>query len=214
MNYGNIIKKELIPYLEETCSRYEINTIFRVAHFVSQAAHESNNFTVKVENLNYSANGLARTWKARFAKKDIKGNYFEPIQPNELALAIQHLPQKIANTVYANRLGNGDEASNDGWNYRGRAFFQTTGKDNYKMTGTELGIDLLKNPDLLLEDNYAMLSAGVFWKKNRLWLIADAGSTEDSVRKMTKRINGGFIGLPDRLDKFNKIFTELKTING
>ena len=214
MNFGDIIKPELLLPLEETCDKFQINTILRCSHFISQVAHESADFKFKEENLNYSSIGLAKTWKKRFAKQDIKGNLFEPLQPNELAFSIAKQPIKIANVVYANRLGNGSEESGDGWKYRGRGFIQLTGKNNYNEFSKFVGKDFVINPDLLLQDNYAMLSAGWFWNRSKLNIVADLGIDEDIIKKITKIINGGYIGVDDRILRFNNIYKKLKALNG
>jgi putative chitinase len=175
-----------LPWLQGTCKAYEINTPHRIAGFLSQIAHESAGLTRLTENLNYSAEGLMRTWPSRF---------------KTLAFAQQYhrQPQRIANLVYANRMGNGDEASGDGWRYRGRGLKQLTGKTNYAAFSDAIGEDYVAEPDLLLEPVNAALSAGWFWNTNGLNQIADRGD----VAAMTRRINGGLIGLEDRQRRFN-----------
>ena len=153
----------------------------RAAHFFAQTAHESGNFKTFSENLNYSAKGLRSTF----------GKYFKT---NMQAQMYARQPQRIANRVYANRMGNGDEASGEGWLFRGRGSLQLTGKFNYTKCSEGLGVDLVSNPDLLLEPIYAARSAGWFWKSNNLAAFADAGD----IKGMTKKINGGFIGLEQR----------------
>jgi putative chitinase len=174
-----------LPWLQGTCKAYEINTPHRIAGFLSQIAHESMGMTRLVENLNYSAEGLMRTWPSRF---------------KTLAFAQQYhrQPEKIANLVYANRMGNGDEASGDGWRYRGRGLKQLTGKTNYAAFAEAIGEDYVAEPDLLLEPVNAALSAGWFWATNGLNHLADEGDIE----KMTRRINGGLIGLEDRRKRY------------
>lgn len=165
---------------------YSINNINRIAMILAQLAHESANFSVTTENLNYSANALT----AVFPK------YFNNINANEYA----RKPEKIANRVYANRMGNGDEASGDGWKYRGRGFIQLTGKDNYAAFAKYMDDpSILENPDQAAECHYAVMSALWFWKKNNLVKY------EDDVRKVTKIINGGYNGLDDRQKLFSKI---------
>lgn len=183
----NIDEKWLEP-LKETFEKFEIDTIEKQASFIGQCAHESAHFKVLQENLNYSAQGLANTWPSRFAI-DPKSN---PKVPNEKANAIARKPEAIANSVYANRMGNGDEQSGDGHKYRGRGLIQLTGKENYTACGLALGIDLLSSPDLLLEPKYACLSAGWYWHKNGLNALVG------NIEAITKKINGGLIGLEDR----------------
>jgi putative chitinase len=167
-----------------------INTPLRQAHFLAQLEHESG-FKAISENLNYSAKGLMTTFK----------KYFPTL---EIANAYQRQPKKIANRVYANRMGNGSEASGDGFLFRGRGFIQITGKDNYAALSKDTKIDFLKNPDFLLDETNAMISALWFWNKNKLNSFADL----DNIETITKRINGGFIGLEHRkecLKKWKKI---------
>lgn len=167
--------------------RFGIDTPERIAAFLSQASHESARFTRLVENLNYSADGLARTWPNRYRGVDGK--------PNAAALAIARKPEFVANSVYSSRMGNGDTASGDGWRFRGRGIFQLTGRDGYRRCGEALGIDLLAKPESLELPLYAALSAGWYWSSNGLNAIADGGD----VRALTKRINGGHTGLAERL---------------
>lgn len=171
---------------------YHVNTDLRLAHFFSQLEHESNLKPIS-ENLNYSAKGLGKTFK----------KYFPTI-----ALANQYAnqPQRIANIVYANRMGNGNEESGEGWKYRGRGFIQLTGKDNYRVLSKDVRIDFLKNPDLLLQEANAMISALWFWNKNKLNELAD----KDDVLAVTKKINGGTNGLEDRKAKLIKWKNKLK----
>lgn len=216
MEFGDLVNEQQKEYLKETCSIFEINTILRCSHFLSQVMHESASFKYREENLNYSAIGLAKTWRNRFAMKDSKGNYFEPLQPNNLALSIQRKPEEIANVVYANRMGN--DVNGDGWKYRGRGYIQLTGKENYKkfndwLKSVNIDVDVILEPDLLLKDKYCFLSAGFYWFKNNLNKISDLGSNEDIIKKITKIINGGYIGLPDRIEKFLMVFSKLKILN-
>jgi len=167
---------------------YDIDTPKRVAAFMAQCGHESGGFTLMQENLNYSAKGLRGTF----------GKYF----PNdEVAKLYERKPQMIANRVYANRMGNGDEASGEGWYFRGRGIVQITGKNNYTKCSQSLFESnvLVENPDLLLETEYAIHSACWFWSAARLNELADIGD----MKTMTKRINGGYIGLEDRINHYN-----------
>jgi putative chitinase len=202
--------KWLQPIIE-TCVEFEINTPQRIAAFLAQTSHESGGYTMLTENLNYKAATLAACWPNRFAemgpnkkpKKDAKG----ALIPTKVALSIEKKPELIANMVYSSRMGNGPPQSGEGWKYRGRGAKQLTGKDNYKRCGEALGIDLVGNPDLLLEPLYAARSAGWFWKVNNLASFADA----EDIKGMTKKINGGFIGLEARQSLYNKI---MSAING
>jgi putative chitinase len=170
--------------------KFGISNPNRLAHFLSQVAHESGNFKFVNENLNYSAKGLLGVFKKYF--------------PTEaLALAYERKPEKIANKVYASRMGNGDEASGDGYKFRGRGYIQLTGKDNYKAFSDFIGEDCVANPDLVAT-KYPLTSAAFFFHKNKLWDICDKGHTHDVVTAVTKRVNGGTIGLEDRIKHFNE----------
>ena len=187
-----------IDAIVATCEEFEINTPQRVAAFLAQTSHESGGYTMLSENLNYKAATLAACWPNRFAvlgpdkkpKKDEKGKSI----PTAVANAIAGKPELIANMVYSARMGNGPAESGEGWKFRGRGLKQLTGKDNYARCGRDLGVDLVGNPDLLLEPTYAARSAGWFWKSNSLSTFADAGD----IKGMTKKINGGYIGLEAR----------------
>jgi putative chitinase len=173
-------------------SKRDITTPQRQAMFLSQLAHESGNFRFVVENLNYSADALRRVF----------GKYF----PTD-ALANQYArqPERIANRVYASRMGNGDEASGDGWKYRGRGLIQLTGKDNYASFSLQADNNALVEPDLVAEPKLAVESAGWYWATNRLNQLADTGD----VKAVTRRINGGYNGLEDREAKYNKLMDVL-----
>jgi putative chitinase len=167
---------------------YDIDTSARVAAFMAQCGHESGGFTVMQENLNYSAKGLVGTFKKYFPTEAVAKQY-------------ERRPEMIANRVYANRMGNGDEASGEGWYFRGRGIVQITGKNNYTKCSQSLFESnvLVENPDLLLEVEYAIHSACWFWSAARLNELADIGD----IKTMTKRINGGYIGLEDRINHYN-----------
>lgn len=171
--------------------REGIATPLRLAHFMAQIDHESGLKPIS-ENLNYSAESLRKVF----------GKYFPSIEKaNEYA----RKPEKIANLVYANRMGNGDEASGDGWKYRGRGFIQLTGKENYRMLSNFTKTNYLADPDKLLNEADAMVAALWFWNIKNLNLYAD----RDDVREVTRRINGGFNGLAHRtelLEKYKSIF--------
>jgi putative chitinase len=181
------INPDWLPWLQKTFERYSIDNTVRQSAFIGQCMHESANFKVLQENLNYSANGLKSVWGSRFPTDEIANKYARN-------------PDMIANKVYANRMSNGDEESGDGWKYRGRGLIQCTGKDLYKTLSDALNIDLINDPDLLTEMPYASMSAGWFWNKKGLNALADA----KDYKEMTKRINGGFNGLDDRIVKINK----------
>lgn len=175
---------------------YEINTPQRIAAFLAQCGHESGGWTTFEENLNYSAPGLRK----------IFGKYF----PNdELALAYQRQPEKIANRIYANRMGNGPEESGDGFRYRGRGPIQLTGKSNYTAFAKDMFEDwenVVENPDWVTYDkDFALMSAIWFWNKNKLNHEADIGD----IKTMTRKINGGYIGLEDRIKHYNECIHEL-----
>ncbi len=198
MNYSALstaIPSSVILELPLVMDKFNITTPLRLAHFLAQCGHESGGFKVFNENLNYSAQGL----------RGVFGKYFPT---DALAKQYERQPQKIANKVYASRMGNGDEASGDGYKFRGRGFIQLTGKDNYKAFGTFIGDDLITNPDLVAT-KYPLTSAGFFFDKNKLWSICDTGATVDTITKVTKRVNGGTHGLEDRISKFKKYSTLL-----
>jgi putative chitinase len=183
------------------CQEFNINTPQRIAGFLSQCAHESGGFERLQENLNYSADGMAGIWPKRFAvlgpdKKPIKKDGKN--QPNKFALALHRKPEMIANVVYSGRMGNGPTESGEGWKYRGRGLKQLTGKDNHRACSEGLGVDLVENPDLLLEPIYAARSAAWFWSANKCNVFADAKDIEG----LTKRINGGLIGIDDRKKRY------------
>lgn len=160
----------------------------RAIHFFAQTAHESGNFRSFTENLNYGAAGL----------RGVFGKYFTTDQD---AQTYERKPEQIANRVYANRMGNGDEASGDGWKYRGRGALQLTGKNNYREFADYLKKpEIMENPDLVSTD-YAFESALFFFEKNKLWEICDRGVADDVILLLTKRINGGTHGLDDRKEK-------------
>jgi putative chitinase len=171
-------------------------TPVRAAHFFAQTAHETGGFKAFSENLNYSASGL----------QGIFGKYF----PGTLEESYARNPEKIANRVYADRMGNGNEASGDGWKYRGRGALQLTGKANYKAFADYLGKqEIMETPDLVAT-TYAFESAMFFFDKNKLWSICDQGVNDASILALTKRINGGTHGLDDRMAKTKKYYEYVK----
>jgi putative chitinase len=179
--------------LNETCERFAIDSPFRIAGFLSQTAHESGGFKFVKENLNYSAASLMRVWPSRFPTL-------------EIAQAYAMNPEKIANKTYSSRMGNGDEASGDGWKYIGRGLIQLTGKNNYVAYSMACDNEALTKPEIVEQPKYAAESAGWFWDVNKLNTLADA----QDVVGMTKRINGGTHGLDDRQMKYSKVMDYFK----
>ena len=189
------IPDAVIQMIPDTAAKFQINTPLRLAHFLAQCGHESAGFKATSENLNYSAKGLNGIFKKYF--------------PTEAAAAAYaRNPQKIANKVYANRMANGDEASGDGYKFRGRGYIQLTGRANYTAFGKAIGEDILSNPDVV-SGKYSLLSAAWFWSNNGLNKLADGGSTDVVVTSITKRVNGGTIGLPDRIKHFKEYYSLL-----
>ena len=169
----------------------------RAAHFFAQTAHESGNFKAFSENLNYGAKGLLGIFKKYFPTEAKAAEY-------------ERKPEKIANLVYANRMGNGDEASGDGYKFRGRGALQLTGKDNYKAFADYMKQpEIMDNPDLVAT-KYSFESAIFFFDKNKLWAICDQGVSDASILALTKRINGGTHGLEDRKEKTYKYYEYVK----
>jgi len=198
-----------VPHLESAFARYEIASQNQIAAWIAQTAHESAGYVLLQENLNYSSDGLCAIWPNRFAilgpdKKPVKKDGKN--QPNKFALGLHRKPEMIANVVYAARMGNGPIESGDGWKYRGRGLKQLTGKTNYTKCGEGLGIDLASKPDLLLQPQYAVLSAVWFWVENKCGPLADA----DDFVGLTKRINGGTIGLEDRTKRYRAVLGTFK----
>lgn len=185
-------KLEVMDFLNMAMTRFDITSPVRMAAFLAQIGHESAGLTVVVENLNYSAEGLAATWPKRFALPSGK--------PNAQAKFLARKPAEIANVVYANRNGNGSESSGDGWRYRGRGYLQVTGRYNYQLTGNALGVDFVADPASLELPQYAAASAALYWYRNSLNDLADVGKFE----QITRVINGGLNGLPDRKDRWAK----------
>jgi putative chitinase len=186
------IPDSVIAMIPEVASKFEINTPLRLAHFLAQCGHESGGFKLTKENLNYSAKGLNGIFK----------KYFPTL---ESAVPYERKPEKIANKVYGGRMGNGTEASGEGWKFHGRGFIQLTGKENYTAFTKSIGEDCIANPDLVAS-KYALASAAWFFNKNGLHKMADGGSTDAVVTSITKRVNGGTIGLPDRIKHFKEYY--------
>jgi putative chitinase len=189
------IPDSVIAAIPDTAAKFNITNVLRLAHFLAQAGHESGQFKATSENLNYSSKGLL----------GIFPRYFTPA----LAESYARQPQKIANRVYGGRMGNGAEATGDGYKFRGRGYIQLTGKDNYTAFDKTVPEDILANPDLV-STKYALASAAWFFNKNGLWSICDKGADQATVTAVTKRVNGGTIGLPDRIKHFNEYYNLLK----
>ena len=187
------IPSKVLDELPSVIDTFKINSINKLSNFLAQCAHESGNFKFVTENLNYSAEGLLKIFPKYFSK--------------ETAEIVARKPEMIANIVYSNRMGNGDKASGDGWKYRGRGYIQLTGKTNYSQFGNYIGVDLVKNPDLIVE-KYALTSAAWYFEVRKLWSIADKGIDDETIKTLTKLINGGHHGLDDRISK-TKTFNSL-----
>jgi putative chitinase len=187
------IPDSVIVMIPETAEKFGINTPLRLAHFLAQCGHESGGFKHTQENLNYSADGL----------KKIFTKYF----PGNLAESYARNPEKIASKVYGSRMGNGDESTKEGYKFRGRGFIQLTGKDNYDAFDKFVSENILENPDLV-STKYPLLSAAWFFNKNCL-KKCDGGSSRATIESVTKCVNGGLIGIEDRVKHFNEYFSLL-----
>ena len=186
------IPDAVIAQIPDTAAKFQINTPLRLAHFLAQCGHESGGFRATQENLNYSAKGLNGIFKKYF--------------PTEAAAkAYERQPAKIASKVYGGRMGNGPESTGEGYKFRGRGYIQLTGKENYTAFGKSINEDILSNPDKVAA-NYALLSAAWFFNKNGLHKMADEGASDLVVTKITKRVNGGTIGLADRIKHFKEYY--------
>jgi putative chitinase len=191
------IPDAVLAQIPDTVAKFDLGTPLRLAHFLAQCGHESAGFKAVTENLNYGAKGLQSIFKKYF--------------PTEAkALEYERKPEKIANLVYANRMSNGDEASGDGWRFRGRGYIQLTGRANYTAFNRFVdGDDVVANPDLVAT-KYPLLSAGWFFNSNGIHRLADGGATDAVVTTITKRVNGGTIGLDDRIKHFKEYYDLLK----
>jgi putative chitinase len=189
------IPDSVIAAIPDTAAKFNITNVLRLAHFLAQAGHESGQFKATSENLNYSSKGLL----------GIFPRYFNAATAEQYA----RKPEMIANKVYGGRMGNGAEATKDGYKFRGRGYIQLTGKDNYTQFDKTVPEDILSNPDLI-SGKYALASAAWFFDKNKLWSICDKGADQGTVTAVTKRVNGGTIGLPDRIKHFNEYYNLLK----
>ena len=185
----------VIAQIPGVMDKFQINNPLRLAHFLAQCGHESGGFRLTKENLNYSAKGLMGIFKKYF--------------PNEtLAKQYERKPEKIANKVYSSRMGNGDEASGEGAKFCGRGYIQLTGKTNYQAFFKSIGADINTDPTLVATQ-YPLASAALFFNKNGLHKMADGGATTAVVTSITKRVNGGTIGLDDRIKHFNEFYALL-----
>ncbi len=184
----------VIAQIPETAAEFGITTNLRLAHFLAQCALESTGFTATVENLNYSAQRIPQVF----------GKYFKGVDPTPYA----HDPAKLGNRVYANRMGNENEASGDGFKFRGRGYIQLTGKNNYTSFSTFVGEDCVANPDLVAT-KYPLASAAFYFNSNRIWAICDRGADDDTVTRVTKAVNGGTAGLPERIKNFKEFIRAL-----
>ena len=184
----------VIAQIPDTAAKFNITTPLRLAHFLAQCGHESGGFKAVSENVNYSADGL----------KKIFGKYF----PGNLNESYARQPEKIASRVYADRMGNGNEASKEGFKFRGRGYIQLTGKSNYTNFTKFIGEDCIANPDLVAT-KYPLASAAFFFDSNKLWSICDKGADTATVTAVTKRVNGGTIGLDDRIKHFKEYYALL-----
>lgn len=177
---------EWVPALNETFARWGLATPLQQAAFIGQCSHECGNFRILEENLNYRAETLMKLWPKRFPTREVADQYARN-------------PKKIANKVYASRMGNRDEASGDGYRFRGRGCIQLTGHSGYFHAGQALGVDFVKEPDLVATPQYAALTAGWFWSTHGCNRFADLRDWT----ALTKKINGGTIGLEDRIKHIN-----------
>jgi putative chitinase len=184
------IPDAVLAQIPDTMQKFELNTPLRLAHFLAQCGHESGGFKATSENLNYGAKGLLGIFKKYFPTEAKAKEY-------------ERKPEKIANLVYGGRMGNGPEVSGEGFKFRGRGYIQLTGKDNYKAFDAVVPEDILANPDLVAS-KYPLLSAAWFFHKNGLHKLADGGATDAVVTSVTKRVNGGTIGLADRIKHFKE----------
>jgi len=184
------VPDSVIAQIPEVSEKFQINTPLRLAHFLSQCGHESGGFKIVKENLNYSSEGLKKTFPKYFP-----GNLSELYAKN---------PEKIASKVYGGRMGNGIESTKEGYKFSGRGFIQLTGKDNYTAFGKSIGIDLVSHPELVAE-KYPLLSASWFFSKNCL-KKCDGGSSREIVEIVTRCVNGGLIGIDDRVKHFNEFY--------
>lgn len=189
------IPDSVIAQIPETAAKFNITNVLRLAHFLAQCGHESGGFKAVSENLNYSAKGLL----------GIFPKYFNA----NTAVQYERKPEMIASRVYGGRMGNGDESTKEGYKFRGRGYIQLTGKSNYAGFAKFIGEDTIANPDLVA-NKYPLASAAFFFNNNKLWAICDRGADDATVTAVTKRVNGGTIGLADRIKHFREYYELLK----
>ena len=189
------IPDSVVSQIPDTATKFNITTPLRLSHFLAQCGHESGGFKALVENLNYGSKGLLGTFPKYF----------------NLTTATQYerKPEMIASKVYGGRMGNGDESTKDGWKFRGRGYIQLTGKSNYMAFDKFVTENIIESPDLVAT-KYPLMSAAWFFDKNGLWNICDKGATTEVITAVTKRVNGGVIGLVDRIKHFNEYYALLK----
>ena len=189
------IPDSVVSQIPDTADKFNITTPLRLSHFLAQCGHESGGFKALVENLNYGSKGLLGTFPKYF----------------NITTATQYSrkPEMIASKVYGSRMGNGDESTRDGWKFRGRGYIQLTGKDNYTAFDKFVTENIIENPSLVAT-KYPLMSAAWFFDKNKLWSICDKGATTEVITAVTKRVNGGVIGLVDRIKHFNEYYALLK----
>ena len=195
-NLKGHIPDVVIAQIPDTAKKFNITTPLRLAHFLAQCGHESAGFKAVQENLNYSAKGLLGIFKKYFPTQTLAEQY-------------ERNPQKIASKVYGGRMGNGPESTGEGFKFRGRGYIQLTGKQNYTNFAKFIGEDTVANPDLVAT-KYPLASAAFFFNSNGLWSICDKGADDATVTAVTKRVNGGTIGLPDRIKHFKEYYHLLK----
>ena len=195
-NLKGHIPDVVIAQIPDTAKKFNITTPLRLAHFLAQCGHESAGFKAVQENLNYSAKGLMGIFKKYFPTQTLAEQY-------------QRNPQKIASKVYGGRMGNGPESTGEGFKFRGRGYIQLTGKQNYTNFAKFIGEDTVSNPDLVAT-KYPLASAAFFFNSNGLWSICDKGADDTTVTAVTRRVNGGTIGLPDRIKHFKEYYHLLK----
>jgi len=189
------IPDSVVSQIPDTADKFNITTPLRLSHFLAQCGHESGGFKALVENLNYGSKGLLGTFP----------KYFNVTTATQYS----RKPEMIASKVYGSRMGNGDESTKDGWKFRGRGYIQLTGKDNYTAFDKFVTENIIENPSLVAT-KYPLMSAAWFFDKNKLWSICDKGATTEVITAVTKRVNGGVIGLVDRIKHFNEYYALLK----
>jgi len=204
---AKLVPETVLTELPTIVTKFNVTSNLQLAHFLSQCAHESGNFKTLQENLNYSdVNRIAQIFKS-----DVDLNRNRVVEAAELENAKKYVkkPKELANFVYANQNGNGNEASGDGYNFRGRGYIQLTGRINYKSFSDFIGEDCVANPDLV-SNKYPLASAAFFFQKTKLWEMCTKGSDIKTITDITKKINGGTHGLDDRVARFNNIYSVIK----